>query len=164
MKALTVCQPYASMIARMAAGVVGEKRVENRRWATTHRGPLVIHAGLSRRWFSVPVVDELLPRGCLLCVVRLVDCVWYSRGDGADEAPLPTRYRWLRRDNHAQGPCCWVLEPIGALITAPRWRGQLHLFDVPDNVVLSGMNQTIARALAEELAGRATDGASPCRS
>lgn len=39
MKALTISQPYASLIAR------GEKFVENRRWPTPYRGPLAIHAG-----------------------------------------------------------------------------------------------------------------------
>lgn len=46
MKALTVCQPYASLIAR------GKKRVENRTWSTSYRGHLYIHAGKSRKWLS----------------------------------------------------------------------------------------------------------------
>lgn len=38
MKALTLTQPYASLVA------LGEKRFETRNWATDHRGPLAIHA------------------------------------------------------------------------------------------------------------------------
>jgi hypothetical protein len=41
-KVLTVCQPYAEMIA------CGHKPVENRVWWTFYRGPLLIHAGKSR--------------------------------------------------------------------------------------------------------------------
>jgi len=41
MKAITIQQPWAEMIAR------GLKRVENRTWRTSHRGPLAIHAGKS---------------------------------------------------------------------------------------------------------------------
>ena len=42
MKALTVRQPWASLIA------AGVKTIETRSWATSFRGPLAIHAG--KRW------------------------------------------------------------------------------------------------------------------
>lgn len=38
MKALTLTQPWASLVA------LGAKRLETRSWATTYRGPLAIHA------------------------------------------------------------------------------------------------------------------------
>lgn len=41
MKALTLHQPWASLIA------VGVKRIETRSWSTSYRGPLAIHAGLT---------------------------------------------------------------------------------------------------------------------
>jgi activating signal cointegrator 1 len=40
-KALTIYQPWASLIA------LGEKKIETREWYTPHRGPLAIHAGLN---------------------------------------------------------------------------------------------------------------------
>jgi hypothetical protein len=52
-KALTICQPYAELIAR------GQKRVENREWPTRYRGPLLIHAGKSREWLSGETDAEL---------------------------------------------------------------------------------------------------------
>ena len=39
MRALTIYQPWASLIA------VGAKTYETRSWATRHRGPIAIHAG-----------------------------------------------------------------------------------------------------------------------
>jgi len=39
MKALTLHQPWASLIA------LGAKTIETRSWSTTYRGPLAIHAG-----------------------------------------------------------------------------------------------------------------------
>ncbi len=39
MRALTILQPWAEMIAR------GVKRVENRTWRTKYRGEIAIHAG-----------------------------------------------------------------------------------------------------------------------
>lgn len=61
MKALSVRQPWASMIAS------GEKTIETRVWSTEYRGPLLICAT------KKPVIDEL-PVGIALCIVELVDC------------------------------------------------------------------------------------------
>lgn len=41
MKAITLIQPWASLIA------MGNKKIETRSWKTNHRGPLAIHAGAS---------------------------------------------------------------------------------------------------------------------
>ena len=46
MKAITIWQPWAELIAR------GVKLVENRTWRTHYRGPVAIHAGLSNKWFG----------------------------------------------------------------------------------------------------------------
>lgn len=56
MKALTLHQPWASLIA------VGAKRIETRSWSTTYRGPLAIHAGARK-----PELDEYYgePHGSL---------------------------------------------------------------------------------------------------
>ncbi|MFU1797354.1 ASCH domain-containing protein [Paenibacillus azoreducens] len=39
MKAITIIQPWATLIA------IGEKKYETRSWSTNHRGQLAIHAG-----------------------------------------------------------------------------------------------------------------------
>lgn len=41
MRALTVKQPWAACLAS------GVKRIENRKWRPTFRGPLLVHAGLT---------------------------------------------------------------------------------------------------------------------
>lgn len=43
MKALTLHQPWASLVA------LGVKTIETRSWATKHRGPIAIHAGTSSK-------------------------------------------------------------------------------------------------------------------
>jgi hypothetical protein len=43
MKALTLTQPYATLVA------IGAKRIETRSWSTRYRGPLAIHAAKSLR-------------------------------------------------------------------------------------------------------------------
>lgn len=97
MKALTICQPYAELIAR------GEKVIENRTWATSYRGPLAIHAGKSRDWLDDG--DEALypgmPFGAVVAVAELYDCVRVER--------LPCE---LQDNEHANGPWCWLLRNI----------------------------------------------------
>lgn len=73
MKALTICQPYAELIAR------GSKRIENRTWPTAYRGPLVIHAGKSRDWLdpdtdAIDYPDGDLVFGAFIAIADLVGC------------------------------------------------------------------------------------------
>lgn len=106
MKALTILQPWAEMIAR------GVKLVENRIWQTKYRGPLAIHVGKSRKrldeenpaaWpvqygVELPRESELV-FGAFVAVGELVDCVPIA--DVEDHfAP------W------ANGPVCWILDNV----------------------------------------------------
>ncbi|SFM09617.1 ASCH domain-containing protein [Pelosinus propionicus] len=45
MKAITILQPWASLIA------CGAKQIETRSWATQYRGLIAIHAGLSQKFY-----------------------------------------------------------------------------------------------------------------
>ena len=67
-KALTISQPYASLIAR------GEKWIENRHWPTNYRGRLAIHAGKGTQYLS-PTQLRGYPTGCVLATAELVACV-----------------------------------------------------------------------------------------
>lgn len=101
MKALTICQPYAELIAR------GDKPIENRMWATSYRGPLLIHAGKSREWLDED--DEVLypgmPFGAFVAVADLVACLHVNQA-------WPNCWRHLVGHEHANGPWCWVLENV----------------------------------------------------
>ncbi len=61
-RALTLHQPYASLIAR------GLKTFETRSWTTSYRGILAIHAGK----YDAGTGDEL-PRGAIVAVGKLTD-------------------------------------------------------------------------------------------
>jgi len=52
MKALTISQPFASLIAS------GSKFVENRTWPTSYRGPLAIHAGKGTQYMTRREMSE----------------------------------------------------------------------------------------------------------
>jgi hypothetical protein len=54
--ALTILQPWASAIG------CGAKRIETRSWSTAYRGPLLIHAGLSKAYLPYAHVRGSIPR------------------------------------------------------------------------------------------------------
>lgn len=121
MKALSVRQPFAYAIFRL------NKDIENRRWPTKHRGPLLIHA--SKTWdeagynFLTYRFDEFVPSkehhafGAIIGQVHLIDCVdqsdsrWFF-GDYGFELEDPEEFK----------------KPIP-------YRGQLGLFEVPDRIL-----------------------------
>ena len=118
MKALTICQPYAEMIA------LGEKCIENRTWPTAHRGLLVIHAGKSRNWLEADDEREYpgMQFGALVATAQLVDCRRVE--------DLPPE---LQGDVHANGPWCWILEDVIRINPVP-YRGAQGLWDVENTV------------------------------
>lgn len=81
MKALSLTQPYATLVA------IGAKQIETRSWSTSYRGPLAIHAAKGfPKWardlcFEEPFREELrgagirriadLPLGAVVGIVRL---------------------------------------------------------------------------------------------
>ena len=118
MKTLSIRQPWATLI------VEGHKDIENRRWSTKFRGPLLIHASLTvdpyfaqnrdhvHRYFGVDVGPRQgLLTGGLVGVVDLVDVVTTSSS------------RWF------EGPYGWVLQHPRCLHFVP-CQGRLGLFDL----------------------------------
>ena len=128
MKAITIQQYWAWAI------VTGYKRVENRTWRTSYRGPLAIHAG-NREWpgsretiESLGItVPETVPRGVILGVVDLVDVVRFD-----PHQPLLLDPYDLAGDPFATGPVCWILRNPRRLAEPIPMPGMLGLFDVPN--------------------------------
>lgn len=109
MKVLTLYPIWAWLI------IHGPKRIENRTWATRHRGRLAIHAGKARTRPADRleeraireemarqgiVVPDVLPSSCILGTVHLTDCVPLSQVAGQP---------------FAEGPWCWLLDDVRAL-------------------------------------------------
>ncbi|MEO8269199.1 MAG: ASCH domain-containing protein, partial [Aureliella sp.] len=67
MKAITISQPFATLIAS------GEKWIENRTWPTSHRGRIAIHAGLGKQYLNKKELEEY-PTGCIVAIGKLVAC------------------------------------------------------------------------------------------
>jgi hypothetical protein len=134
MKALTICEPYATLIAR------GAKRVENRTWSTPYRGPLYIHAGKNRNWLSldetktvdvsynIPVAQ--MSFGAVIAIATLVDCVHLDTVSPA----ILLKYPWLTLHEHTSGPWCFILDKVSCIGPWP-WRGAQGLFDIDDEAL-----------------------------
>ncbi len=68
-KALSIRQPWAHRILHEG------KDVENRQWPTRFRGPVLIHAGKGVDSDDREDVTPDMPRGGIVGVVEIVDCV-----------------------------------------------------------------------------------------
>lgn len=132
MKALTLWQPWASLVA------MGKKSVETRCWSTKYRGELAIHSAVNipPRWlgasrhqpefrdaladvlnarrdrdermgFHVDDAVKALPRGKVLCIVRLVEIV----ETGGMECENLCDYERLF-GNYELGRYAWFLEMV----------------------------------------------------
>ena len=157
MKAITILQPWASLIA------CGAKKIETRGWATKYRGPIAIHAGKSttlspwsgefstktrdaivsmlwpeardNRYVSITDSWEELPRGKVIAVADLVDCVQVVGFDDFANAPILDRKEWLLQNanevafgDYRVGRYAWLLENVRPITPVPA-RGQQGLWN-----------------------------------
>jgi hypothetical protein len=145
LKALAIRQPYAWLV------VHGIKDVENRSWPTRYRGPFFVHASKAIDQEDIQLVNQKLappglslstdlPRGGIVGVVTLVDCVryidipWWRRllcrvigQERISGGRQPIASDWF------EGPYGFVLRDARPLPFIP-WRGQQSFFNVPDDL------------------------------
>lgn len=137
MKALTLWQPWASLVA------IGVKRVETRSWATSYRGPLAIHAAKvtpreARALTTQPFIYTRMvgapfgyPEGVVLAIVELLDCVpaetWiaHERAHGSHENVA----RESELGDLSPGRFAWVLGKRELLPKAIPARGRQQLWN-----------------------------------
>lgn len=140
MKAITVCQPFASLIA-LPESDERHKRTENRVWTARYRGPIAIHAGKSREWLEEgesPGYDDEgfkiseLPFGAIVCVADLID---WPTAEKIRAGMYDNRFPWLRDHQHVEGPFCMILQNVRPLAKPIPWKGAQGLWDVPDEVL-----------------------------
>jgi activating signal cointegrator 1 len=144
MKALTLHQPYASLV------VLGVKWIETRSWRTDYRGPLWVHASKRRptfddmlavvgygdawnAWYAAGWIDEDSevdpgPLGAVVGRVDLVDCIPIGGGQGdyikefEHEGELPHQQGgvWLIGPSHGGPTRVEDQRPFGDF-TSGRW-------------------------------------------
>jgi hypothetical protein len=146
MKALSLWQPWATLVA------IGAKEYETRSWATTYRGPLVIHAArrpdeaaaLERaiQTADLPVMCPFieyavkvyaarpftlpLPLGAALCIVDLVSVVNVEL-----IRDLISNQEYAFGD-YAPGRYAWKFENVRQFICPIAMHGRQRIFDCPD--------------------------------
>jgi len=140
MKALTLHEPFASLIA------YGWKEVETRDWYTSYRGPLAIHAAvrkpdptelsrvtfaLGHRGFEVPS----LTFGAVVCVCQLVACLPAALVE-VNANKLKPVFTPLRRweferqfGNYDSNRWAWILRDVQRLDRPPAARGFQKLWN-----------------------------------
>jgi hypothetical protein len=126
MKAITVTQPWATLIA------VGHKRIETRSWQTHYRGTIAIHA--AKTWTKADkafAAEEVAlgrlpvcyPLGAVVATARLVDC------RRTQELALEISGLERHLGNYDWGRWGFVLEDVEPL-EEPVWaRGALGLWE-----------------------------------
>lgn len=142
LRVLSLTQPWASL---MAAGV---KRIETRSWATRYRGPLAIHAAKGQppaarelELISYPILTaepHPLPRGAIVAVVRLVDCV------RTEDIRRTLGDAELTFGDYSDGRYAWVTDRVSRLTSPIRCGGALGLWSIPD-----GLMSYLERAVRE---------------
>jgi len=127
-KALTVAQPYASLIA------ANRKSVETRSWQTSYRGPLAIHAAKTApasltREVAKASEDLILVRGAIVCVAQLVAITIAGQPDLAGELYEPEPREGILGD-FTPGRYLWHLSEVEPVVPAIVCPGQRNLWDV----------------------------------
>jgi hypothetical protein len=128
MKALTVIQPWATLLA------IGAKRIETRSWKTNYRGPLAIHAAARfpksvlelclHPEFAMALSGQSIETGRVLAIGELVDCV--------DTAALVARGLSDREQlfgDFSAGRYGWVIAGVQVLSPPAPVAGSLGLWD-----------------------------------
>ena len=124
MKAITLTQPWASLVA------LGWKHVETRSWKTDYRGPVAIHAAKAfpaagRRFAAeerlVGRLPEILPLGAIIATARLIYVV---RTEATDVSPLERRL-----GDFGPGRYAWFLADVEPLSEPVPIRGALGLWE-----------------------------------
>jgi hypothetical protein len=136
MRALTLTQPWASLMALQA------KRIETRSWKTPYRGELVIHAakgfpgdakdfctssGVRAVTGNMTPAQFPLSRG--LCVVRLIDCISTDDKCLGEYFTVPNEV-WF--GDYSTGRYAWVTEFVRPLHDERTVKGALGLWEWPE--------------------------------
>jgi activating signal cointegrator 1 len=139
MKALTLTQPWATLVA------IGAKKIETRSWSTSYRGSIAIHAAKgfpkwAREFTQEQVCSQAVcfsqwpplgypwyPLGFVLATGRLVHCML------TQQVPhlLPTLWTPREREfgDYAPDRYAWILEDIKPFPEPIPAKGALGLWD-----------------------------------
>src|SRR2546429_7777378 len=141
MKALTLTQPWATLVA------IGAKRIETRSWKTSYCGPLATPA--AKKYprtaqmvaISSPFIEPLnragylpdIPLGAVVAICHLTNCIPVEVVDNASNVfgvslePLSERERAF--GDYSPGRFAWILEAVKPLPQPIPAKGALGLWE-----------------------------------
>jgi hypothetical protein len=136
MKALTLTQPWATLVA------IGAKRIETRSWYTLYRGPLAIHAAKGMPDWAMDICQEEpfrtvlraagifgvcdLPRGAVLATCRLATV---KQTDLLTSAIARLPEQELVFGDFSTGRYGWILDSVQSLPQPIRATGAQRLWN-----------------------------------
>lgn len=143
MKAITLIQPWASLIA------FGEKKIETRSWNTNYKGPLLIHAGKKVEHDlcqQQPFKDVLLkhgivfkdqmPTGVIIAKCELVDCAqiqFLNKNSAYIDTDIKDRRivekNELAFGDYTPGRFAWILDNVEIINEPIPAKGKLGLWE-----------------------------------
>lgn len=143
MKALTLTQPWATLVA------IGAKRIETRSWNTRYCGLVAIHAAkafpkdakalVNASGFRLALMGEKIDFGAVVAIVRLVDCC--PTVDRILNPAYPSVFRKYPHldteqerafGNYEPGRWAWVLEFVHRFEKPILAKGALGLWEWND--------------------------------
>lgn len=159
MKAITILEPWASLIA------CGEKKIETRSWATKYRGKIAIHAAAKHTrlqfkepYYSVlseyyrlhvPYEDDEILYGKIIAIADLVDCAQFTH------TMIPRRNTILLNGQevtekeiafgeYTPGRWGWILEKVQRIKPVPA-KGQQRIWNwnIPDDYFIENFFQGV---------------------
>lgn len=144
MKALTLAQPWATLVA------IGAKKIETRSWPTPHRGLVAIHAAktisrvggklrlsnlcssprFSRALSEFGYLPKSLPLGGIIATAEIVNCV--STNLSAELPPQDSdEYAF---GDYAANRFMWFLNDVRVLPNPIKCVGAFKLWPVPETI------------------------------
>ncbi|MGC4050965.1 MAG: ASCH domain-containing protein [Paludibaculum sp.] len=153
MKLISLWEPWATLMA------VGAKRIETRSWGTSYRGWLAIQASkaglpkhrlatfLDQPAFRLALSGERLSPGCIVAVVRLLDCCPMQDFSYLSQTGVFSVYPELDTQQErefgdfSKGRWAWVTEDLVRLPKPIPFRAKQGLVDLPFETVTELRNQ-----------------------
>lgn len=124
MKAITIRQPWASLIAS------GYKKYEFRSWPTKYRGPIYIHAGsgVDKEYLSrFDNLNLLYPKSSIIASADLEDCILMDK-DFVKQ--LHKENMQVYGFDYKEGYYAWKLTNIKPIDNQSDIKGQLGLWNI----------------------------------
>ena len=131
MRTLSLLQPWASLV------VMGVKTIETRRWQTSHRGPMLIHAGQRKAGGLIaaepPILKYIphfnqLPFGAIIGQVTLTDIMLVENLHLSETEIARQSLELNAFGDESINRYAWLLEDAITFTRPIPARGHLHLW------------------------------------